>query len=44
MADNPETMDGEAGAALDARYGLEVDYDSVGRLCEEHGLTFPIEE
>ena len=28
-------------AALDARYGLEMDPDSVERLCAEHGLTFP---
>jgi mannose-6-phosphate isomerase-like protein (cupin superfamily) len=39
-----EAMDEEAGAALDARYGLEVDYGSVGRLCEEHGLAFPMGE
>jgi hypothetical protein len=44
MAEDPEAMDGESAAALDARYGLEVDYDSITRLCEEHGLAFPIEE
>lgn len=44
MADAPETMSEEAGAALDARYGLEVDYGSVERLCEEHGLRFPAGE
>jgi quercetin dioxygenase-like cupin family protein len=44
MADDPEAMAGEAAPALDARYGLEVDYESVGRLCEEHGLDFPVEE
>lgn len=43
MADNPE-MDDAAGAALDARFSVEVDYDSVGRLCEEHGLAFPMPE
>ena len=43
MAENPEAMDGEAAAALDAKYGLEVDYDSIARLCEEHGLDFPVE-
>lgn len=42
MADDPEAMDGETAAALDARYGLEVDYGSVGPLCEEHGLEFPV--
>jgi mannose-6-phosphate isomerase-like protein (cupin superfamily) len=26
---------------LDARYGIEFDFESVGRLCEEHGLVFP---
>ena len=44
MADDPEAMAGEAASALDARYGLEVDYDSVKRLCDEHELKFPIEE
>lgn len=43
MADDPEAMDGEAAAALDARYGLEVDYESIPRLCEEYGLAFPVE-
>ncbi len=44
MAEDPEAMAGESAAALDARYGLEVDYDSIARLCEEHGLDFPMEE
>ena len=44
MADDPEAMTGETAASLDARYGLEVDYDSIGRLCEEYGLLFPAEE
>jgi mannose-6-phosphate isomerase-like protein (cupin superfamily) len=26
-----------------ARYGLEFDFDSVPRLCAEHGLVFPLE-
>ncbi len=43
MAEDPETMAGEAAAALDARYGIEADYESVERLCEEHGLAFPVE-
>ena len=25
-----------------ARYGLELDLESVPRLCEEHGLEFPL--
>jgi mannose-6-phosphate isomerase-like protein (cupin superfamily) len=29
--------------ALDARYGLELNYESAERLCEEHGLVFPTE-
>jgi len=38
---DPEAMTGETAAALDARYGLEVDYHSIERLCAEHGLVFP---
>ncbi len=44
MVEDPEAMAGETAQALDARYGLEVDYDSIERLCEAHGLTFPMEE
>lgn len=44
VAEDSEAMAGETASALDARYGLEVDYDSVGPLCEEHGLGFPVEE
>jgi mannose-6-phosphate isomerase-like protein (cupin superfamily) len=44
VAEDPEAMAGEAALALDARYGIEADYDSIERLCEEHGLTFPTEE
>jgi mannose-6-phosphate isomerase-like protein (cupin superfamily) len=29
------------GSSLDARYGIEFDFESVPRLCEEHGLVFP---
>lgn len=42
MGADPGSMTGEAAAAMDARYGLDVDYDSIARLCEEHGLTFPM--
>jgi mannose-6-phosphate isomerase-like protein (cupin superfamily) len=42
MAADPESMTGENAAAMDARYGLEVDYDSIARLCQEHGLSFPL--
>jgi mannose-6-phosphate isomerase-like protein (cupin superfamily) len=31
------------GGALAARYGLETDFDSVPRLCAEHGLIGPDE-
>lgn len=41
MGGDPELMAGEGAAAMDARYGLEVDYDSIERLCREHGLVFP---
>lgn len=41
VAEDPEAMAGETALALDARYAVEVDYESVERLCEEHGLTFP---
>jgi uncharacterized cupin superfamily protein len=41
MAASPEGMTGEQAQALLARYGLESDFESVPRLCEEHGLTFP---
>jgi quercetin dioxygenase-like cupin family protein len=34
-----EAADG--GADLAAEYGLELDLDSIPRLCAEHGLTFP---
>jgi mannose-6-phosphate isomerase-like protein (cupin superfamily) len=30
-----------AGDELAAGYGLEFDFDSIPRLCAEHGLTFP---
>ena len=29
------------GASPEVRYGIEFDYESVDRLCQEHGLTFP---
>ncbi len=37
---DPEAITGERAAALDAAYGLEVDYGSIERLCELHGLQF----
>ena len=41
MYNDPESMTGDAAAALDARYGIEADYDSIARLCAEHRLVFP---
>jgi len=41
MATDPEAIAGEAAAAMDAKYGLEVDYESIERLCAHHGLFFP---
>jgi mannose-6-phosphate isomerase-like protein (cupin superfamily) len=41
MSEDSEALAGETSAALDARYGLEVDDDSVGWLCETYGLDFP---
>lgn len=41
MGADPEALTGESAAALDARYGLEVDYGSIPSLCLEHGLVFP---
>ena len=42
IAADPESMTGESAAALDARYGLEVDYESIERLCSVYGLSFPM--
>lgn len=33
---------GEAAVALDAKYGIEVDYDSIPALCDRFGLEFPM--
>jgi len=41
MGADPELMAGEGAAAMDARYGLEVDYESIERICREYGLSFP---
>lgn len=41
MAADPEAFVGEAAEAMDAKYGLEVNYDSIERLCATHGLWFP---
>lgn len=41
MGADPEAFTREHAAAVDERYGLEVDYESIGRLCEEYDLVFP---
>ncbi len=28
--------------ALNATYGIDEDFESIGRLCEQFGLAFPI--
>jgi len=38
---NPDAMTGEAAETVDARFGLEVDYESISRLCTKYGLVFP---
>jgi hypothetical protein len=40
-AEPRETTAGEE--PLDTRYGIEFDFESVERLCEEHDLVFPSE-
>jgi hypothetical protein len=34
--------DSDAAEAMDRRYGIEADYESIDRLCAEHGLFFPV--
>jgi mannose-6-phosphate isomerase-like protein (cupin superfamily) len=41
MGREPETFTGDAAPDLDAAYRLDVDYESIERLCREHGLVFP---
>ena len=39
LMDTPEGPDFEAVAALQASYGLEMDFDSIGMLVEREGLV-----
>ena len=39
-SDNPAASAG--ASALDVHYGIEFDYDSVPRLCQDYGLVFPM--
>jgi quercetin dioxygenase-like cupin family protein len=43
VASDPGAMSGDSDAAeaMDRRYGIEADYESIDRLCAEHGLVFP---
>ena len=41
IAADPAAMAGDGAAAADAAFGLEVDYESIERLCAAHGLDFP---
>lgn len=41
MGADPEAFTGDSAPDLDAKYNLEVDYDSIERLCVELGLVFP---
>jgi len=40
---DPEAMAGETASALDAKYGISADYDSVQWLCARFGLSFPLQ-
>lgn len=33
-----------SGVCVGFEYGIEVDYESIERLCEMHEIVFPIEE
>lgn len=41
MGRDPELFVGDTAPDLDTQFNLEVDYDSVERLCAELGLDFP---
>ena len=43
MGADPETFTGDAAQDLDAKYRIEVDYESIGHLCRELDLSFPEE-
>jgi mannose-6-phosphate isomerase-like protein (cupin superfamily) len=42
MGREPDAFTGDVAPAMDARYGLDVDYDSIERLCKAFGLQFPV--
>ena len=41
MGSDPEAFTGDTAPDLDAKYNLEVDYDSIDRLCADLKLDFP---
>lgn len=41
MGRDPDTFVGDTAPDLDAQFQLEVDYDSIERLCNELNLAFP---
>jgi mannose-6-phosphate isomerase-like protein (cupin superfamily) len=41
MGRDPESFTGKSAPDLDAKYSLEVDYESIEPLCQEYGLKFP---
>ncbi len=41
MGSDPDAFTGDTASDLDAKYDLEVDYDSIERLCSQFGLNFP---
>lgn len=43
MGADPETFTGDTAPDLDAKYRIDVDYESIERLCQELGLAFPEE-
>ncbi|MFD1732017.1 cupin domain-containing protein [Deinococcus malanensis] len=44
MGADPDSFVGDGAPAMDVRYGLEVDYDSVARMCREYDLVFPMDQ
>lgn len=41
MGAEPDTFVGDSAPDLDAVYAIDVDYGSIERLCQAHGLRFP---
>lgn len=43
MGAMPDSFTGDSAPDLDMKYNLDVDYDSIERLCSQFGLQFPEE-